>query len=88
MGRYGGEEFMLVIPDMPAPLAIAKINAIRESFSHIVFVEEGAEFKVTLSGGLAFSTECHQFQECLLLADKNLYEAKRSGRNCIINTLV
>ncbi|ASK69140.1 diguanylate cyclase response regulator [Shewanella bicestrii] len=88
MGRYGGEEFMLVLPDLPAPLAIAKLNAIRESFSHIVFVEEGAEFKVTLSGGLAFSTECSEFQDCLLLADKNLYEAKRTGRNRLITTLI
>ncbi|MCU8076684.1 diguanylate cyclase [Shewanella sp. SM29] len=83
-GRYGGEEFMLVLPDMQKPLAIAKLNAIRESFSHIVFVEDGVEFKVTLSGGLAFSDQCEEFQDCLLLADKNLYEAKRLGRNQLV----
>ena len=83
-GRYGGEEFMLVLPDMQKPLAIAKLNAIRESFSHIVFVEDSVEFKVTLSGGLAFSDQCEEFQDCLLLADKNLYEAKRLGRNQLV----
>ena len=84
MGRYGGEEFMLVLPDLPAPQAIAKLNAIRESISHIVFVEEGVEFQVTLSGGIAFSTECDEFQACLRLSDKNLYEAKRLGRNRLV----
>lgn len=83
-GRYGGEEFMLVLPDMQKPLVIAKLNAIRESFSHIVFVEDGVEFKVTLSGGLVFSDECEEFQDCLFLADKHLYEAKRLGRNQLV----
>ena len=69
---------------MQKPVAIAKLNAIRESFSHIVFVEDGVEFKVTLSGGLAFSDQCEEFQDCLLLADKNLYEAKRLGRNQLV----
>ncbi|MCH1930151.1 diguanylate cyclase [Shewanella sp. A25] len=85
VGRYGGEEFMLVLPDISEEQAINRLNAIRESFSHVVFVEDGIEFKVTFSGGLAFASYCQEFQDCLLLSDKNLYEAKRAGRNCLVS---
>ncbi|QYJ80385.1 diguanylate cyclase [Shewanella acanthi] len=85
VGRYGGEEFMLVLPDITEEQAIKKLNAIRESFSHVVFLEDGINFSVTFSGGLAFASYCNEFQDCLLLSDKNLYEAKRGGRNRLVS---
>jgi diguanylate cyclase (GGDEF)-like protein len=84
VGRYGGEEFLIVVPatDTPATLTIAE--RIRKTLeSKPVSTQEG-ELKITASLGVAISSgdERGTADILLRLADEALYRAKARGRNC------
>lgn len=84
VGRYGGEEFALVLSGMPIDHAAKLVNELREDFSRVTFHSASGEFHCTFSAGIA-SYPVHLRQELLRgAADKALYEAKRSGRNCVV----
>ena len=80
LGRYGGEEFLAVLPDCSGEQAVRIVDEIRQQFSAIRFAGEHDEFSVTLSAGIA----CAQGQspdQLMEQADRALYLAKHSGRN-------
>jgi diguanylate cyclase (GGDEF)-like protein len=82
LGRYGGEEFLVVLPDCSAEQAHKILDEIRQRFAELKFIASGSEFSVTLSAGIA-STETTSTDASDLLdkADQALYAAKHSGRN-------
>lgn len=82
VGRYGGEEFLLIFPDTPAVGAAICCERIRERIES-ESAESHPEYTLTISIGIA-QLEAEDTLESLLdRADKLLYEAKESGRNCI-----
>lgn len=83
IGRYGGEEFLLVMPHCCAEDGRKRLEDIREYFSRLRFNQDGQEFACTLSAGMVCSTDAmHDDQDRLLVvADEALYRAKRRGRN-------
>lgn len=83
IGRYGGEEFAVVLPDCDASGALRLLEDIRLRFGEIVFVYEGQSFTVTLSAGVADSGQCFDAKGLLAAADAALYAAKNGGRNQI-----
>lgn len=84
IGRYGGEEFALVLTGTEGPQAVMVINEIRESFRQIRQQSDDAEFHVTLSGGVASIAAYDDTAKLSDAADKALYIAKQSGRNRIV----
>lgn len=82
LGRYGGEEFLVVLPDCPAEQALRVLDEIRMRFAELKFIAGDSEFSVTLSAGIA-STETisSSASELLEKADQALYAAKHGGRN-------
>lgn len=82
LGRYGGEEFLVVLPDCAAEQALRVIDEIRMRFAELKFIAGDSEFSVTLSAGIA-STEAvsSNASELLEKADQALYAAKHGGRN-------
>jgi diguanylate cyclase (GGDEF)-like protein len=83
IGRYGGEEFVLALPECSADDAYLLLEDIRHRFSKVCFNHDRQKFSCTLSAGLAASTEIpgREGAELLVAADEALYVAKRSGRN-------
>lgn len=81
IGRYGGEEFLVVLPDCSAADAGNLLNDIRQRFSEINFVHEDKSFTVTLSAGISCKDGPSSADEMLRTADSALYEAKNGGRN-------
>ena len=82
-GRYGGEEFMLVLPDCSGEQARAIVNGILDTFSQLQFSYHGEYFNCTFSAGIA-STSDNSFSsaaELIEAADSALYQAKKGGRN-------
>ena len=81
IGRYGGEEFLAVLPDCSAADAGKLLEDIRQRFSEINFVHQGKSFTVTLSAGISCRDRLSSADEMLRTADSALYEAKNGGRN-------
>jgi diguanylate cyclase (GGDEF)-like protein len=81
VGRYGGEEFMLVLTDCDLDNARRIAEDIRQRFSALGFTAKDETFKVTLSAGIASFPECGEAGELLARADAALYAAKQHGRN-------
>jgi diguanylate cyclase (GGDEF)-like protein len=81
IGRYGGEEFLLVMPDTAAADAFVVLNDIRLKFSQLVFSEANSSFQCTFSAGLVNSPLFQTAQQALEAADALLYQAKIAGRD-------
>jgi diguanylate cyclase (GGDEF)-like protein/PAS domain S-box-containing protein len=82
--RFGGEEFFLVMPNMEISTAYQRTELIRQSFaaSQVCFAD--VCIKVTASFGIAaFPEHGHTANTLLDAADKALYAAKVTGRNCV-----
>ena len=84
IGRYGGEEFLAILPDCSAEQAEKVFNAIRENFAQLQFCAGEQAFTCTFSAGIAQSTLGCLADELISLADAALYQAKSAGRNCCI----
>jgi diguanylate cyclase (GGDEF)-like protein len=84
VGRYGGEEFAIILPGAAAVRAATLLDDIRESFSLLEFTFGEAHTRLTFSAGVA-EFPAHISPERLAgAADEALYRAKRSGRNRVI----
>ena len=82
LGRYGGEEFLVVLPDCPADQALRILDEIRQRFADLHFIADGQPFSVTLSAGISSTDDAPASADELLdKADRALYDAKRRGRN-------
>lgn len=80
--RYGGEEFALILPNRPKREAVHLAESLRTQIEQNKFYLRRVENRVTASLGVAGFPEDGQIKEELIRqADKNLYEAKRLGRN-------
>ncbi|MCH8931145.1 MAG: diguanylate cyclase [Proteobacteria bacterium] len=78
MGRYGGEEFIVLLPGTGLPGAINCAERIRELTEQRTFVND---IKVTVSVGVAQYRAGEEIKETIHRADEALYEAKALGRN-------
>ena len=80
--RYGGEEFLLVLPEVNQEGAIVVAERIRKSLNQEVIKHDNVELSVTASFGVSSFPDDSMSQKTLLeLADKALYLSKRLGRN-------
>jgi diguanylate cyclase (GGDEF)-like protein len=86
IGRYGGEEFAVVLADAPVANAQIVVDGIRTSFGAREHEAAGARFRVTLSCGIATFPETTEAHRMVELADEALYMAKRGGRNRVVLT--
>jgi diguanylate cyclase (GGDEF)-like protein len=85
VGRYGGEEFLIVLINCEPPFAIARAEEIRKTMAAHPIQTSGGPVKVTISGGLLLSRDwgVHPVEFLLSEVDSALYSAKSAGRNCI-----
>jgi diguanylate cyclase (GGDEF)-like protein len=82
-GRYGGEEFLLVLPDTPAERAAAMLDRLREIIADLDWSAFSADMRVTISAGVATLRLNETSDTLLARADHALYAAKAKGRNRI-----
>lgn len=80
LGRYGGEEFLLIFPETTVAEASRVLERIRWQMEEIPFQLEGTDLKITFSAGVA-GYEGEAIHEFILRVDGSLYLAKNAGRN-------
>ncbi len=83
VGRYGGEEFLMVLPNCDLPDAMLRANELREIIASTPVLCSGAERLITMSMGVAISARDgkNELEALLNQADAGLYAAKEKGRN-------
>jgi diguanylate cyclase (GGDEF)-like protein len=84
VGRYGGEEFLVILPGSDADQAIEVLDRIRRDFSLIRFAYEDTWFETTFSAGVSQFFPLSHAESMIKEADEALYDAKNSGRNCVV----
>jgi diguanylate cyclase (GGDEF)-like protein len=85
VGRYGGEEFAVVLEDLTEEEAARLVERLRADFAGIEHrSREGADFRVTFSAGLASLQHGESISAWVHAADRALYAAKEAGRNRVV----
>lgn len=84
VGRYGGEEFALVLSETKLEDAYRFINTLREQFEALVHIHQNTQFTCTFSAGLALLKSSDDANSLIRTADDALYRAKKGGRNQLV----
>lgn len=85
LGRYGGEEFVVLLPGIDRKSAYATAERLRKSIAETPFYWEGTALYITISIGLAsFPEKASGSAELLRKADDALLKAKETGKNRVI----
>ncbi|CAK1760418.1 Diguanylate cyclase [Vibrio crassostreae] len=91
-GRWGGEEFIIFIPNAPLELAYEVSEEIRQQFHHVEFkIDEQVRFNSSVSIGISDSRACEDgvtIDALVNLTDQSLYRAKANGKNCVDGAVV
>jgi diguanylate cyclase (GGDEF)-like protein len=83
--RYGGEEFLIVMPETTAETAFLRIDNLRQQLESSDLNVTGAALRITLSAGIAvYPAEGSTIDEVVQKADQAMYRAKKEGRNRVI----
>ena len=83
LARFGGEEFVLLLPEIELETAAQVANKLREIIAETPFHFRDSRVAVTISGGVAQLKKDEPANDIFERADKALYAAKEKGRNCI-----
>ncbi len=82
-GRYGGEEFTVILPGANIQAAQAIAERVRHAFAESHRFLDGRPLEATVSAGVAEAAGDMSFEDTIDAADRAMYEAKRHGRNRI-----
>ena len=86
LGRYGGEEFALLLVNVSKESAYMVAEKIRKAVETNIFEFEGEVIPITISIGLqAFDNTIQSTGSFFALADEKLYQAKNNGRNNVVS---
>ncbi len=84
LGRYGGEEFLLVLPDTNVDQAMQIVERLRGVIAAIDWLSISPDLALTLSAGLSEIASNDTPEDLLARADLALYRAKDAGRNRVL----
>jgi diguanylate cyclase (GGDEF)-like protein len=85
VGRFGGEEILMILPGAPLVEAYEVAEKTRKSLEGLRLRHEGFDIRITASFGVAgLKSGCDNLKDLLIAADRALYRAKASGRNATV----
>jgi diguanylate cyclase len=84
LGRYGGEEFLIVLPETSADAASHLLNRLRQLIETVDWSAITPNCPVTISAGIAEIRGDDSADSVLIRCDRALYRAKDAGRNCVV----
>lgn len=84
--RYGGEEFVIILPETECPEAAPIAERLMDAIREHTFRYEDHEAKITMSiGGATYPDQSSRKDELIKCADQALYKAKKAGRDCFVH---
>lgn len=84
IGRYGGEEFLVVLPNCGLDQTAAQAERMRIKLNETPMLVDGSEVRLSASFGATISDISERDPEVFIrVADEALYQAKAAGRNCV-----
>ena len=84
LGRYGGEEFLMILPDTAKDQALRTLDRLRSIASEVDWAAISTVMNVTMSAGISEVRQDDSAADILARADAALYNAKDAGRNRVI----
>jgi len=84
VGRYGGEEFLAILPGIDLEQGVTFANKIRKIIESYKFIYKGERIEVKISCGVAQRGHSTSSKDAVTSADKMLYKAKEAGRNQVM----
>ena len=84
LGRYGGEEFVILMTEIDKANVAAATERIRLDVCKAPVVFEGKEIPITASFGIAYAAPVNDMTTAIKCADEALYQAKDGGRNRVV----
>jgi diguanylate cyclase (GGDEF)-like protein len=84
VGRYGGEEFLTILPNTNLEQGVLFADKIRKIIENYKFVYKNERIDVKISCGVAQRSKCGSDKDTVTSADKMLYRAKENGRNQVM----
>ena len=87
VGRYGGEEFAIIMSNTDSDNAYLVVQRLREDFANLSTEAENESFHVTFSAGVAAMPGRENTRALLLAADRAFYRAKAQGRNRVVKDM-
>jgi diguanylate cyclase (GGDEF)-like protein len=86
LGRWGGEEFLLILPDTDAQGGAKIAESIRHQISCLLIKHEQAMLNITVSVGVSEMALQEKFDDCFVRADQALFRAKAAGKNQVMQS--
>lgn len=83
IGRWGGEEFLILLKDVDIDCAYKSMNRLRNKIAQHEFGDKNQSLTITVSIGISQMNPTDDFESLFIRADKVLFEAKEAGRNTV-----
>ncbi len=84
VARFGGEEFVLLLPDTPMEEAVAVMTRVQRELTRRFFLHENEKILITFSAGVSQWRKGETKEQAFERADAAMYEAKRTGKNRVV----
>jgi diguanylate cyclase len=84
IGRFGGEEFLILLPDTPIDEASAVLIRLQRELTKRYFMQNNERLLITFSAGVALRAAGEEQSALVKRVDEALYRAKRAGKNCVV----
>lgn len=84
VGRYGGEEFVIVLPEAVATQSAAVLTRLQRELTKRYFLADNQRLLITFSAGVAQVGDTEEAQLAVDRADRAMYAAKRAGKNRVL----
>ncbi|MCP4119102.1 MAG: diguanylate cyclase [Desulfobacteraceae bacterium] len=84
LGRWGGEEFILLLPESDPEGAVLLVRRIQGALENQDFSWKGTKLRVTMTYGISLFSHKEGLDASVAKADKALYRGKKQGKNCAV----
>jgi len=84
IARFGGEEFMVVLPETPLEEAMQTVTRVQRELTKQIFMYNNQRLLITFSAGVALHVPGESQEDMIKRADEALYKAKKAGKNRVV----